>query len=176
MPDLGWGQGVYLLPIHLQTSIIVIHQLPRTPETLWLRLMGKGTVQENAISEVANLPANSPYKGNALDLFLSLKLELESKQPIEPEERNLAMRLSALYIEKIQEAQQVGRAEGRQEGRTEGERELVMLLLREKLGDVSAEVNEEIARLSVDKLQELAKALLRFGSMADLTGWLDNHR
>lgn len=61
--------------------------------------MGKGTVQKNAISEVANLPANSPYKGNALDLFLSLKLELESKQPIEPEERNLAMRLSALYIE-----------------------------------------------------------------------------
>ena len=130
--------------------------------------MGKGTVQKNAISEVANLPANSPYKGNALDLFLSLKLELESKQPIEPEERNLAMRLSALYIEKIQEAQQVGRAEG--------QRELVMLLLREKLGDVSAEVNEEIARLSVDKLQELAKALLRFCSMADLTGWLDNHR
>jgi hypothetical protein len=72
--------------------------------------------------------ANSPYKGNALDLFLSLKLELESKQPIEPEERNLAMRLSALYIEKIQEAQQVGEARGRQEGRTEGERELVMLL------------------------------------------------
>lgn len=32
--------------------------------------LGKGTVQENAISEVADLPANSPYKGNALDLFL----------------------------------------------------------------------------------------------------------
>ncbi|WP_373542824.1 hypothetical protein [Chamaesiphon sp.] len=28
----------------------------------------------------------------------------------------------------------------------------------------------------MDKLQELAKALLRFGSMADLTGWLANHR
>jgi predicted transposase YdaD len=81
--------------------------------------MGKGTVQENAIGEVADLPANSLYKGNALDLFLSLKLELESKQSIEPEERNLAMILSALYIEKIQEVQQVGRAEGRQEGRTE---------------------------------------------------------
>jgi predicted transposase YdaD len=95
---------------------------------------------------------------------------------IEPEERNLAMKLSALYIEKLQEAQQVGRAEGIQEGRTEGERELVMLLLTEKLGNVSTEVSEEIAVLSVDKLQELAKALLRFGSMADLTGWLANHR
>jgi hypothetical protein len=109
-----WGQGVYLLPHHFQTGIIVIHQLPRTAETLWFRLMGKGTVQENAISEVADLPANSSYKGNTLDLFLSLKLELESKQSIEPEERDLAMRLSALYIEKIQEAQQVGRQEGRQ--------------------------------------------------------------
>jgi hypothetical protein len=77
-----WGQGVYLLPTHFQTGVIVIHQLPRTPETLWFRLMGRGTVQENAISEVAELPANSPYKGNALDLFLSLKLELESKQSI----------------------------------------------------------------------------------------------
>jgi Domain of unknown function (DUF4351) len=171
----NWGQGVYLLPTHIQTGIIVIHQLPRTPETLWFRLMGRGTVQEKAITEVADLPADSPYKGNTLDLFLSLKLELESKQSIEPEERNLAMRLSALYIEKIQEAQQVGRAEGRQEGRTEGERELVMLLLTEKLGDVSAELGEEIVGLSVDKLQELAKALLRFGSIADLTGWLANH-
>ncbi|WP_373544647.1 DUF4351 domain-containing protein [Chamaesiphon sp.] len=77
------------------------------------------------------------------------------------------MRLSALYIEKIQEAQQVGEARCRQEGRTEGERELVMLLLTEKLGDVSTELCQEIAGLS---------ALLRFGAMADLTGWLANHR
>ena len=78
--DPEWAQGVYLLPTHFQTGIIVIHQLPRKPETLWFRLMGRGTVQENAISEVAALPANSQYRGNALDLFLSLKLELESKQ------------------------------------------------------------------------------------------------
>jgi predicted transposase YdaD len=61
------------------------------------------------------------------------------------------MRLSALYIEKIQ-AQQVGEARCRQEGRTEGERELVMLLLTEKLGDVATELSQEIAGLSVDKL------------------------
>jgi hypothetical protein len=79
-PSTTWGAGVYLLPEHFQTGIIVIHQLPRTPETLWFRLMGKGKVQENAISEVADLPADSPYRGNTLDLFLSLKLELESKQ------------------------------------------------------------------------------------------------
>ena len=166
--DLEWGQGVYLLPPHFQTGIIVIHQLPRTPETLWFRLMGRGTVQENAISEVAELPANSPYKGNALDLFLSLKIELESKQSIEPEERDLAMRLSALYIEKIQAAQQVGRQEG--------ELELIMMQLREIVGDVSPELNDRITLLSLDKLPELAKALLRFNSIDDLALWLTNNQ
>jgi Domain of unknown function (DUF4351) len=162
-----WGQGVYLLPIHLQTGIIVIHQLPRTPETVWFRLMGRGTVQENAISEVAELPGNSPYKGNALDLFLSLKIELESKQSIEPEERDLAMQLSALYIEKIQEAQQVGRQEG--------ELELIMMQLGEIVGDVPPELDDRIALLSLAKLPELAKALLRFRSIDDLALWLTNN-
>jgi hypothetical protein len=166
--DPEWGQGVYLLPTHFQTGIIVIHQLPRTPETVWFRLMGRGTVQENAISEVAELPANSPYKGNALDLFLSLKIEIESKQSIEPEERDLAMRLSALYIEKIQAAQQVGRQEG--------ELELIMMQLREIVGDVPCELSDRITLLSLDKLPELAKALLRFGSIDDLALWLTNNQ
>lgn len=173
MPDLGWGQGVYLLPIHLQTGIIVIHQLPRTPETLWFRLMGKGTVQENAISEVANLPANSPYKGNALDLFLSLKLELESKQPIEPEERNLAMRLSALYIEKLQEAQQVGEARGRQEGRTEEGQALILRQLTRRVGNVPSETEIRVKALSLVQLEDLGEALLDFAKIEDLLAWLD---
>ena len=41
------------MPTHLKTGIIVIHQLPKTPETLWLRMLGKGGVQAQAIQEVA---------------------------------------------------------------------------------------------------------------------------
>jgi hypothetical protein len=135
---------------------------------MWFRLMGRGTVQEKAISEVAALPATSPYKGNALDLFLSLKIELESKKSIEPEERNLAMRLSALYIEKIQEAQQVGRQAG--------ELDLVRVLLKEIVGDIPPDLDDRIALLSLDKIPELAKALLRFGSIDDLALWLTNNQ
>jgi predicted transposase YdaD len=139
--------------------------------------MGRGTVQENAISEVADLPANSPYKGNALDLFLSLKLELESKQSIEPEERDLAMRLSALYIEKIQEAQQVGEARGRQEGRTEGRTEegqaLILRQLTRRVGNVSIETETQVKALSLARLEELGEALLDFTQMGDLLAWLD---
>ena len=40
------------------------------------------------------------------------------------------------------------------------------------------QLRQEIAGLAVDmdKLQELAKVLWRFGSMVDLTEWLDNHK
>ena len=30
----NWGEGVYVMPAHLKTGIIVLHQLPKTSETL----------------------------------------------------------------------------------------------------------------------------------------------
>ncbi|WP_309745139.1 hypothetical protein [Chamaesiphon sp. OTE_20_metabat_361] len=57
-----WGEGVYLLSPTLKTGIIVIHQLPQTLTTLWVRLLGKGNVQARAIQEVAALPAEHPYQ------------------------------------------------------------------------------------------------------------------
>ena len=62
------------------------------------------------------------------------------------------------------------------EAREEGEQNIVTILLNEKFGNLSSELRGEIAALPVDKLQELAKALLRFDSVADLTGWLASNR
>ena len=78
------------------------------------------------------------------------------------------MQLSALYIEKIQEAQQVGRQEG--------ELDLVRILLKEIVGDLPPELDDRITLLSLDKLPELAKALLRFSSIDDLALWLTNNQ
>ncbi len=114
-----------------------------------------------------------PAIGNTLDLFLSLKLELESKQSIEPEERNLAMRLSALYIEKIQEAQQVGEARGRQEGRTEEGQALILRLLTRRVGNVPMEAEIRVKALPLERLEDLGEALLDFTQIGDLLAWLD---
>jgi hypothetical protein len=48
--------GVYFLGDALRTAIVAIHQLPLTPETLWLRVLGRGRVQEQAIVELQALP------------------------------------------------------------------------------------------------------------------------
>jgi hypothetical protein len=71
----SWGEGVYLMHPALKTGIIVIHQSPQTPQTLWFRLLGKGKVQERAVREVGDLPKDCPYRQNALDFSTLADLE-----------------------------------------------------------------------------------------------------
>ena len=172
-----WGEGVYLLAPALKTGIIVIHQLPKTPATIWFRLMGKGRVQERAIAEVVALPADDPYRQNALDLLGNLKVILEARATIEPEEQELIMQLSPLYLEKIQAAELVGEERGRQigeeRGRHDGESELVLRLLKKRVGDISPAVQVQIKALPLARLEALGEALLDFTGAIDLERWLD---
>jgi Domain of unknown function (DUF4351) len=164
----SWGEGVYLLSPALKTGIIVIHQLPQTPASLWFRLLGKGKVQSQAIDEVAALPPDNPYRQNALDLLGNLKVILEARAIIEPEEQNLIMQLSPLYLEKIHAAEQVGRQDGKQA--------LILRLLSKRVGNVSSEVEARVKALSLAMLEELFDAALDFTQMNDLMMWLDGHQ
>jgi Domain of unknown function (DUF4351) len=164
----SWGEGVYLLSPALKTGIIVIHQLPQTPASLWFRLLGKGKVQSQAIDEVAALPPDNPYRQNALDLLGNLKVILEARAIIEPEEQNLIMQLSPLYLEKIHAAEQVGRQDERQA--------LILRLLAKRVGTVSSEVEARVKALSLAMLEELFDAALDFTQMNDLMVWLDGHQ
>jgi predicted transposase YdaD len=83
------------------------------------------------------------------------------------------MRLSALYIEKIQEAQQVGEARGRQEGRTEEGQALILRLLTRRVGNVPMEAESRVKALPLERLEDLGEALLDFTQIGDLLAWLD---
>jgi hypothetical protein len=167
-PD-KWGEGVYLLSPTLKTGIIVIHQLPQTPATLWVRLLGKGNVQARAIQEVAALPAEHPYRNSALDLLGNLKVILEARETIEPEEQELIMQLSPLYLEKLQAAEQIGE----QRGEINGRQDFVLRLLNKRVGVVSADVLAKVMELSLEQLENLYDAALDFTKVSDLTDWLN---
>jgi Domain of unknown function (DUF4351) len=166
------GEGVYLLSPALKTGIIVIYQPTQTPASLWFRLLGKGKVQSQAIlqrrgsanDEVAALPPDNPYRQNALDLLGNLKVILEARAIIEPEEQELIMQLSPLYLEKIHAAEQVGR------------QEIILRLLTKRVGIVSSEVETRVKALSLAMLEELFDAALDFTQMNDLMMWLDGHQ
>jgi hypothetical protein len=168
--EVSWGDGVYLLPPLQKTGIIVIHQLPSIPDTLWFRLLGKGKVQQRAISEVAELSLNSPYRADALKLFGNLRVILEAQKSKKIEEQELIMQLSPLYLAEIQAAEDRGRQIGERR-----EEVLIMRQLSRRVGDISLQMQEKIKSLPLEKLDDLGEALLDFAVMEELIAWLDNN-
>jgi hypothetical protein len=167
--EVGWGNGVYLLPPLQKTGIIVIHQLPAIPQTLWFRLLGKGKVQQQAISEVAALPIDSPYRRDALKLFGNLRMILESQTSKRTEDQELIMQLSPLYLAEIQAAEDRGRKLGERREET-----LIVRQLNRRVGDISLQAQEKIKSLSLERLEDLGEALLDFTGMENLNDWLNN--
>jgi hypothetical protein len=101
-----WGKGIYFLGDMFRTGIIVVHQLPKTPETVWFRSLGRGKVQQEAIDEIAALPKDSFYRQKILELFADLKVNLESNTNRQPDEMELLMALakSPLFVEYMERA------------------------------------------------------------------------
>ncbi|NER06313.1 MAG: hypothetical protein F6K17_28895 [Okeania sp. SIO3C4] len=60
LDEENWFSGIYFLGEYIRTAIVVIHQLPKTPETLWLRILGREKVQSQAIDELKVLRKNNP--------------------------------------------------------------------------------------------------------------------
>ncbi|WP_225977582.1 hypothetical protein [Nostoc sp. CENA543] len=176
----NWEAGVHFLADYLRTAIIAIHQLPRTEETLWLRILGKGRVQQQAIDELEALPQDHPFRAKAIDLLLSLKTTLEVNQNVDEEDRNLIMRLSPIYEQKLAEAKQAGidearqlyeqrlsstKQEGIQEGIQEGvkaeRRQVIENLLQVRFGEIDAQLREVITPLLALTPEEFTPLLLQ---------------
>ena len=80
------------------------------------------------------------------------------------------MRESVIYQEIFQEGEQVGEARGRQTG----QRSLLLLLLEQRIGQVSEEQTERISQLNLQQMEALALALFNFTTAADLENWLSS--
>ncbi|TAG93528.1 MAG: flagellar assembly protein H [Oscillatoriales cyanobacterium] len=122
-PDTeNWMEGIYFFGESLRTAIVAIHQLPETPETLWLRILGKGKVQQRAIAQLSALATDDPLRMIALELLYRLQSNLVTDIPQElgPEERELIMAIAPLFQQQIEAAQQKARQEGLERGLEQG--------------------------------------------------------
>jgi hypothetical protein len=67
--EANWMKGMYFFGSAFRSAIVVIHQLPETPETLWLRILGRGEVQQRAIAELRDLAVDNPLRISVLELL-----------------------------------------------------------------------------------------------------------
>jgi hypothetical protein len=75
--DRELGEGFYKLTKGFNTTIIAVEELPTIPETLWLRLMGKGRTQDDAIADLLMLPESDTKRSSALNLLVSWRISIE---------------------------------------------------------------------------------------------------
>jgi Domain of unknown function (DUF4351) len=170
--DKNQINGVYSFVEGLNTGIVVIHRLPEIPETLCLRILGKGQVQTRAINELNALPSNNPIREKALLWLSNLQANLENIKKLDKQDEDLVMAISPIFKQRLQEAEEKGKQEGKQEGWQEGILSLVMRLLSKRFGTLSPELNVSIGQLSLNHLESLSEALLDFSSIEDLESWL----
>jgi hypothetical protein len=169
--DEGWGSGVYFLPSSSKAAIVAINQLPHNEETLFLRLLGKGQTQKQAVDEVIAIDAREPKRAAILRLLSNWKISIEITGQVEAEEE-LMMALTQAYLEWEQQTEQRGRQEGEQSGVLKGERSLILRQLTRRLGTIAPTTESQIRSLSLVQLEALGEALLDFSQPSDLADWL----
>jgi hypothetical protein len=164
--------GIYFCGDTFKTAFIVIHQLPPTPQTLWLRLLGRGSGQRQAVLELEALPPDLPLRADIIKLVRTLISLLtkrqQNQQDLDREDRELIMTLTEMYEEAM--------ADIRQEAKAESNRSFVEAILETRFGSVDEElaaIVESIASLPVEEYTPLllnasrAELLDRFSSTSE---------
>ena len=159
-PEGNWTEGFYFMPEFERTALVAIDQLPVNPNTLWLRVLGRGATQEQAVNELLELPPGNPFRRNLLEVLANWRINVEVRQNIDEDDRELIMNLSPAYLRWREEAVQEGRQEGLQEGRQEERREMIENLLQVRFGDIDEELSSVIEPLLQLPTQELTRLLL----------------
>jgi hypothetical protein len=152
----NWLAGVYFLPDSFRTAIVAINKLPLTLETLWLRILGKGETQRQAVSELLSLDQNNPLRRNIQELITSWRITVINQTNLTEDDQEVIMNLSQAYLEWREATLQ----EGVQEGVLEGQRQVVENLLRVRFGSLDEELERVIEPLLQLPPQEYSRLLL----------------
>lgn len=131
----------------------VISELPETPETLYLRVFGRGQTQRQAADELAALSPGTWPREEILRLFERLKIEVELRGgPLTEEEKEFVMNVEAA----LEEFERTLREEGKELGLDRGRKQGALLALYEvRFGSPSPELRARVeATTDLEKLQQ----------------------
>jgi hypothetical protein len=160
LPDEEWPEGLYFLAKALKTAIVVIRQLPTTEDTLWLRILGRGETQRQAITEVIALPDTDARRSKTLQMLTAWKVRIELTGLQTDEDEDLLMTLSQAYLEWEQKTLERGELRGEKQG----ERKVVENLLKARFGELDAALSAltpQILALPVEEYTPLLVQLSR---------------
>jgi hypothetical protein len=146
MAKRGFSRGVYQTPAVLHTGMVVLRQLPETPNTLILRLMGAGRTLKRALAELEGLPEDARERHVALPALLEYRLTLLEQPTRTREDEEFLMDTHDI----VQRLKNEGRDEGRHEGQQEARQNDLLTIYRTRFGSVPRKVRTAVERTRDD--------------------------
>lgn len=151
----SWPAGVYWLPGAYKTAFVVIHKLPVVPETLWLRILGRGNVQRQAVQELLAFQADDPLRNYVLELLSKWQLWVERQEHLTQDEQEELMNIERAYqewrektlLQGVQQGLHDGLQQGLQNGRLETQRSAIENLLKLRFGVVDEPLIDPLLKL-----------------------------
>ncbi|HEU4412134.1 MAG TPA: hypothetical protein VFS43_43230 [Polyangiaceae bacterium] len=171
-PAPGELAGVYRLPPGWATSLVVLSELPPRPETLLLRLLGRGATFRAALVELAALPPGTWVRRVAGPVLTRLRFALQAAkldgEPMNDEEVALMTTGEQLYQEWEQRTREQGLsqglAQGREQGLSQGREQVLSRQFARRLGRALGEAEAQalrarLASLGADRLSDVVLEL-----------------
>ena len=141
-PMRGWPEGFWQLRKPNALGLVVVRDLPRTRDTLMLRLMGAGPVLREAIAELQRLPDEAWERQVAMPLLLATRFNLPQDGAEEALEYMMSTQslYEQWYQQVTEQALEKGIEKGIKKGREQGLRQALLTVHRARFGAVPAEI------------------------------------
>jgi hypothetical protein len=159
-------QGIYESVPALKVRVLALKELPRTRETLLVRLLGTKKVFRNAINDLARLPPDSGARSIAEPLLLQFKMEqmiagergdMTREEVVNSPEYQLWYES---YLRNQKLLAETHRKEGVRDGEREGVRRVLRKLLQARFGELSAEIVTRLNEAGNDELERWTDRVL----------------
>ena len=159
-PKPHWYKGIYFFQMGIRTAIVSINQLPVIPETLLLRLLGKGETQKQAIEEIRELKEDNALRQHVEGLLYRWRIYVEAQKTLTEDDKGLLMNFSKIYQEHQEKILQQGVQQGVQQGIKRGQ-EIVENLIKLRFGKMDKALSSVIKRLLQLPPQESSRLILQ---------------
>jgi Domain of unknown function (DUF4351) len=146
----------------------------QTPETMWLRALGKDQILLEAFADIRSLPETKRERNDIVEVCIKHFKYLSEKSTtgLSGEEEDFMKTMQEIDI-MYQAEMSRARSEGQQIGQQQGQHALILRQLNRRVGPIAIDLQEKIKALPLEKLDLLGEDLLDFSGLEDLLGWLN---
>jgi hypothetical protein len=153
------GPGVYHAVWGLALRVVVISELPRTRETLILRLLGRGRLFRQALADLAELPSDAWERSVAMPLLVHFQFARD-EHPTNEEDDVSSAEIRAWFEDYQRKLHS--------EGCKAGECSLLLRLLRTRFGELPAAVVARVEAAELTDLERWGERILSARTLAEV--------